>query len=110
MAPLLDVEHLGIIDDRTHIVVFFRCLREGKKTVHTGNEVGIDLYLRNILLHRSYQFIEELGFENQNFLIGTENLLFIFLQFLSNISLCLSKRLLANPVFRHLVLEGIAHL
>ena len=87
-----------------------RLAGEGKKTVHTGNEVGIDLYLRNRLLHRSYQFIEELGFENQNFLIGTENLLFIFLQFLSNISLCLSKRLLANPVFRHLVLEGIAHL
>lgn len=44
------------------------------KTVHTGDEVGIDLYLRNILLHGSYQFVEELCFQYQNLLISTENL------------------------------------
>ena len=110
MASLLDIQYLRIINNRAHIAVLIRSLGKRQETVHTGDEIGIDLNLRDILLHGSNQLIEKSCLQNQDLLIGTENLLLVFLEFLGNISLGLRQRLLADPLLRHLVLEGISHL
>ena len=109
MASLLDIQYLRIINNRAHIAVLIRSLGKRQETIHAGDEVGIDLNLRDILLHGSNQLIEESCLQNQDLLIGTENLLLVFLEFLGNISLGLRQRLLADPLLRHLVLEGVAH-
>ncbi len=72
--------------------------------------MALILYLWNIFLHGNNQLIEKLRFQDQYLLICTENLLLIFLQFLGDVTFCLRQSLLANPVFRHLVLKGITNL
>ena len=46
----VDVEHLGIVNNRTHIAILIRCLGKREKAIHTSDEIGIDLNLRDILL------------------------------------------------------------
>ena len=110
MTPLLDVEHLRVVYHRPYISVLVRSLCKRQQTVHSGYQVGVDLYLWNIFLHGNNQLIEKLRFQDQYLLICTENFLLIFLQFLSDVTFCLRQSLLANPVFRHLVLKGITNL
>ena len=75
-----------------------------------GNEVGIDLYLRNELLHILYQFHEKLPLHRQYLLVSTQYLLLVLLEFGCDVTLCLRQCLFADPILRHLVLERIAYL
>ena len=110
MASLLDVDDLRRIDNRTDIIILLGSFGKRQQTVQMGNDIGVDLYLRNIFLHTQNQVVEELGFERQDTVFGAQNLLFIFLQFLRDVALGLCQCLLAHPVGRHLVLVRIAHL
>ena len=99
------VGHLG-----AHIVVLGGRLSKGHEAVESGRDVGIDLYLWDILLHGRNELVEEACFENENFLVGTHNLLFIFFQLLRDVSLRVGQRLLAHPLGGHLVFIRVAHL
>ena len=68
------------------------------------------MYLGDKLLHREYQIVEEFGLKTEYLIFCTQNLLFVLLQFLGNITLCLSQGLLANPLLRHHFLIGVTHL
>ena len=75
-----------------------------------GRQIGVGLYGGDILLHVHHQFVEEPCLERQYLLLGTQNLLLVFLQLLRDIALGLCQRLLAHPLGRHLVLERVPHL
>ena len=70
----------------------------------------VDLKRRYEVGSSSDKFGEEASFERKDFLLSTENFLFVFLKFLSDISFGIDKGLLANPLGRHVILKGIAHL
>ena len=55
------------------------------------------------------EFIEQFCFNLQNFFFGTQNLLFILLQFGSNEPLCIHKGLLPDIGFGHFVLVCFGH-
>ena len=75
-----------------------------------GNDIGIDLNLRNKLLHRENQVVEEFGLQTQNLILCTKNLFFVLLQLLRDVTLSLSQRLLANPFWGNQFLIGVANL
>ena len=75
-----------------------------------GNQVGVGLYLLDILLGIHNEVVEEFCLQREYLLLGTEYLLLVFLQFLGDVSLGLSKSLLAYPLLRHLFLIGVSHL
>ena len=72
--------------------------------------IGIDLYLWDKLLQGQYKVVEELLLQRENLVLCTQYLLFVFLQFLCDITLCLSQRLLAHPLLWDLFFIGVAHL
>ena len=110
MASLLDVDDLRSIYHRTDIVVLLCHLCKRQQTVQMGNDIGIDLNLRDKSLHIQNQVIEKTSLQRENLILCTQNLLFILLQFLRDIALGLGQRLLAHPFCRHLILIDIAHL
>ena len=109
MAALVNVEHVSVVHDGAHIAVVFRHLGKGEQAVDMRQNVGIDLYLRDELLHGYDEFREETGLQLQYFLIGTQYFFLVFFQLRRDIALSLRKGLLAYPSFGHLVLKGVAH-
>ena len=110
VSALAYVELQAVVDHRAHVVVVFGHLGKAHKAVELGDEVGVDLYLGDELLHGRDELGEELLLEGENLLVGTQNLLLVLLELLGNVALCLCQRLLAHPLGRHAVLEGVAHL
>ena len=90
-------------------MVLFSCLRSREQTVNMGNHIGILLYLGDIFLGSHHKLIEQLLFKRQDFVLCSQDFLFVFLQFLGNVALCLSQSLLTHPFLRNLILIGIAH-
>ena len=109
MAPLFDVYHLRRIYHRTDIVVLLCRLRKRQQTVEAGNDIRIDLYLRNKLLHTQNQVVEEFSLQGEYLILSPQDLLFVLLQLLGDIALCLGQCLLAHPLLRHQVFIGVAH-
>ena len=91
-------------------MIFFGSLGKTQKTIYTRQEVSIYLYLRNKLLHGENKLIKEFCLKSKYLFISTKNLLFVFLQFLGNITLRLGKGLLTNPTFRHFIFISVANL
>ena len=55
----MDVEHVAVIDDGTHVVVLLGGLGERQEAVEVRQEVGINLYLRDERLHGLHQLVEQ---------------------------------------------------
>ena len=109
MTALLDVDDVGVVDNRPDVAVGFRYLGETQQAIEMGNDVGVNLNLRNELLHILHKFVEKLRLEDDNLLVGSQDFLLVFLQFGRYVSLSLSQCLLTNPVGRNLILKGVAH-
>ena len=109
MPALLDVDDLRVVDDRPDIAVFLSRLGKGEQAVELGQQRGVDLNLRDELLHRQHQFAEELLFHREDFVLRTQDFLFILLQFLRDVAFGLGQRLLAHPISGYVVLIRIAH-
>ena len=56
---------------------------------------------------RLHQFDEETLFQGQDLVFRTEYLLFVFFQFLRDVTLGVRQGLLAHPLGRHLVAIGV---
>ena len=109
MTTTLDDEFLALLNNRTNIMVLHSHLRERKHTVEVSYYLGINLHRLYVYLHRLYKLIVKSCFKSQNPILCTKNLFLVFLEFLSDITLCLSKSLLANPLRRYAILEGVSH-
>ena len=110
MASLMDIEHIVVSYHRTYVVVLTRHVGKGQEAVQPGNLVGIGLYGRNELTDALHQLGIELCLQHQYLVLGSQYFFFVFLQFLRDVTLGVSQRLLAYPLLGHLVLVGIAHL
>ena len=56
MASLQYVDHVALVHFRAHIEVILRHLGEAQEAIDVRQEVGIDLYLWDKLLHGDNQF------------------------------------------------------
>ncbi len=110
VTALLYVEHNIVGHLGAHIAVLVGSLGERQQAVETCRHRGVDLYVGNIGLHVGNKLAEETCLERQDLLVGTHDLLLILLQLLGDVTLSLGERLLAHPLWRHLVLIGVAHL
>ena len=91
-------------------MVLFSRLCKREEAVETCNEIGIYLYCGDVFLHPEHQLVIKLCLKRQYFVLRTENFLLVFLQFLRDVSFCLSQRLLTNPALRNLVFVGVSYL
>ena len=71
MATLLDIYHVAIVDNRTHIVILLSRLGSTQQTVEQGNDVGILLYLWDKLLSSNDEFVEQALLQRQNLILST---------------------------------------
>ena len=101
MTPLTYFEHRAVVNNRADITVLLCGLGKAQQAVEVGQNVGVNLNLRNKLLHSQHQFVEQLGLQGQYLILCPKYLFFIFLQLLRNVTLSLSQRLLAHPLLRH---------
>ena len=110
MASLLNIQHITVLYYRTDVLIRSGNIGKSKQTVQTGYLIGIYLNGRDIFGKGKNQIIIKLGFECHNLIFRTQNLFFVFLQLLCDITLCIHQRLFANPLGRHFVLMCITHL
>ena len=61
------------------------------------------------LLYVLYRFGKEFCFQTQYAVLCSQYLLFILLELLGDVSLCLCECLLAHPLLWHVVLEDVAN-
>ena len=71
---------------------------------------GIDLDGGDEIGKLCHQFVVQTGFQNQNLVFRSQNLLFVLFQFLRDVSFCIDQCLLAYPVGRNLVFMCISYL
>ena len=110
MTPSVDVYHVALIDDGTDVAILLRALGEGQQTVELSKERRILLYGSDVGRKGDDELVEELCLEAEDAFLCAHYLVLVLLEFLSDVTLGLRQRLLANPVLRHLVLVCIAHL
>ena len=110
MATLFDIDDFRRVNHRTDVLILLSHFRETQQAIQVGNDIGIDLNLRNKLLHTENQVVEEFGLEGEDLIFSAQNLLFVLLQLLGDIAFSLGQCLLANPLWRNQFLIGVANL
>ena len=110
MAALLDVYGLPLFHHRPAVAALGSLGGKGAQHIQLGKYAAVGLDNRNLLLNLGNQFPINTRFNSVDAVLGRENLLLIFLEFLGYISFRVNQRLLADPLRRHLVFIGIADL
>ena len=110
VAPLTDVYHVAIVHHRTDVAVLLCRLGKAEQAVYACQDGGVGLHLLYKRLYGDDEFVEDTCLEREYLLFGTQNLLFVFFQFLGDIALGLHQRLLAHPLLWHAVLIRVSHL
>lgn len=110
MAALADVDHLAVVERRTHVAPFDGQPCERLQTVDAGHD-GRVVQQR---LQRAADGGQQLGIdallELEHLLLGAEDLLFVLLELLGDVALGVGEGLFADPAGGNLLLVGIAHL
>ena len=83
---------------------------ERAEAVEVGNNRSVALQTFERCGEIAQQLLPDASLNGEDFLLCSEHLLLILFQLGSDVSLGTHKRLLANPLGRHFVLVGIAHL
>ena len=102
----LYIKFQRIIHLRTTVIIIQRQAGKTCQHVETGHHGGVALYNSYLVLNRSDQGTIYFRFESEDFFLRPEDLLFILLQFGSDISLRTDQRLLADPLRRHPIFVG----
>ena len=110
MSSLADIQHLILRYNRTDITVSLRSRCKRKQTVKNSYLSGIYLYGRNKLSQRHYQLVINTCLQRKNLVLGPKDFLFVFLQFLSDVSFGIHKSLFSYPFGRNLILMCITNL
>ena len=110
MTATVDVDDIAVVHDGTDVAVLLCALGEGQEAIKLCQERCILLNWSDVLGKRRNEFVEELCLEGKDAFLGPHDFVFVFLEFLGDVALSLSERLLANPFGRHLVAIGIANL
>ena len=104
MTTLMNVDDIVVFHSRTDVSVFLSRFGEGEEAVETSDELRIEFDGLDIIGQSSYEIRKQLCLEGKDTILGTENLLLIFLQFFGNITFGIDQCLLADPFSRHFVL------
>ena len=91
VTSLLDVEDIVVGYHRTDIFVGPGCIGKRQQAVQTGYLRGIDLDGGDEIGKLCHQFVVQTGFQNQNLIFRSQNLLFVLLQFLRDVSSALTS-------------------
>ena len=65
MSALMDVDDIAVVDDGSHIVLFFSRLGEGEQAVHLCHERSVLLNGGNNLSEGDDQFVEQACLQRQ---------------------------------------------
>ena len=110
MTASMNVYHVAIIDNRTDVTVLLGTLSEGKQAVELGKKRSVLLDGSDIGCQSRDETVEELCLKSKDAFLRTHYLVLVFLEFLGDVTFCLSQGLLANPVGRNLILVRVAYL
>ena len=110
VATLTNVERGAVVNHRAYVAVERCSIGKGEQAVEPRYLVGIDLYGGDVFVECKDEVVVEAVLQSRYLVFGTENLLFIFLQFLRDVALGIDERLLAYPGLGHLVFMRVAHL
>ena len=110
VAALHDVDVERFVEHGAVVVILGSHPGERRQAVELRNEIAVVLDSRYVLGDRGHQLGKEAPLDDEDFLLGPEDFLLIFLEFLRDITLGIDQRLLAYPLGRHLVAMGVAHL
>ena len=110
MTTLTDVDHEAVVHIGAYIAVLGGHGREREQAVELRQHIRIYLHLRHPFAQRQHQFLIEPILDDLYPLLGGRYLLFVGLELLRDIALRVHQRLLADPLRRHLLFVGVAHL
>ena len=110
MTALLDVDHLAVVHLRTAVTVADCQVCEAAENVNARKYAAVLLDHGHIRLDLGYEGRIYLNLKGIDTLFGAEDLLFVFLQLLCDVSFRIDKGLLSDPLLRYAFLVGVAHL
>ena len=99
-----------VVDFGTAISVVHGSHSESEQTVDLCHHRSVGLYGRDIFSDGFDQFVEDSIFNYADAFLCTQYFLLVLFEFGRYIAFGADKRLLANPIGRHFVLMGVAHL
>ena len=108
MASGLDVEGFLLSDHRPAVLVRDCQGGESGQDVEPGNDPAVRLDCGDVLLDCGHKVGIDPGLNGVDAVLGTQDLLFVFLEFFGNVAFSVDQRLLADPFWRNEVLEGVA--
>ena len=109
MAALTDVDDQRVVHVGAHIVILCCHAAERQQAIQSRHQLRIDLDDGDIFFERLEQVEIKFLLEAADAFLGIQNLLFVFLQLLRDVSLSSYQGLLAYPSFGHLVAVGVTH-
>ena len=110
MAALLYVEYLGIIYFRAAVMHLDSLFGESGQHIQLGKDAAVCLDIRNVFLDLADKLRENPLLYCKDLVFGGKDFFLVFLELFRDITLCVYKGLLADPLRRHLVLVGVTHL
>ena len=110
MPSLANVDDLGVVHQRAHIAVLLCTDGKGEQTVQLSQQAGIGLDGGCIFCQSIDQVGKEACLQVEYTFLCSRDFLFVFLEFLGDVSLSLSECLFSDPLLRNLILIRIAYL
>ena len=110
MAALADVQHFGVVEFRPAVLPLQGLLGKARKDIDLGQNAAVGLDGGNLLLDLADKRRIQLRLNGIDAILRREDFLLVLLEFLGDVPFRIHQRLLANPLRRHLVLVGVAHL
>ena len=110
MTTLTNIDHLALVQHRTHIATLLRLTGKALQTVQTCHRSGIRkqrFQVAGCILHKGGIYLH---LEREDAILRSENLLFVLLKLGGYVTLGGGEGLLANPRLGHLVLVCVAYL
>ena len=110
MAALADVDHLAVVERRTHVAPFDGQPCERLQAVDAGHDGGVAQQHGERPADVGHQLGVDALLDDEHLLLGAQNLLLVLLELLGDVALGVGEGLFADPVGGNLLLVGIAHL
>ena len=109
MASLADVDALAVVEHGADIAAFAGDAGEGLQAIDTRHDSGVAQQHGERTAYVGDDVGIDALFDHQHLLLGPEDLLLVFLQFLGDVAFGIGEGLLADPALGNLVLMGVAH-
>ena len=109
MATQTDLDLGRFVNNRTNVVVLKGKGSKRRETVYLGNDRRVFLDFADVGQHEGNQLIVNLLLQNGYFLLGSQDLRLVGLELLGDVAFGGNQGLLADPLFRDLVLVRVSN-